>query len=42
MLVSIDQSQYQISEEPYYKEVHDEISLFEAAYAARLPMMENL
>ena len=37
--MSIDQEQYQIIEEPYYKEVHDEISLFEAAYAARLPMM---
>ncbi len=33
------EKQYRIENEPYYKEVSDEIALFEAAYAARLPMM---
>lgn len=33
------ETQYRIEEEPYYREVNGEISLFEAAYAARLPMM---
>ncbi len=32
-------NQYLIQSEPYYKEVYDEIALYEAAYAARLPMM---
>jgi len=32
-------SAYLIEKEPYYKEVGDEIALYEAAYAARLPMM---
>lgn len=32
-------SAYLIEKEPYYKEVDDEIALYEAAYAARLPMM---
>jgi len=36
---SDSKEQYLIEKEPYYKEVHDEISLYEAAYAARLPMM---
>ncbi len=31
--------QYIISKEPYYRPVADEIELFEAAYAARMPMM---
>ncbi|MFN9391162.1 MAG: CbbQ/NirQ/NorQ/GpvN family protein [Betaproteobacteria bacterium] len=31
--------QYRISAEPYYRPVADEIPLFEAAYAARMPMM---
>lgn len=30
---------YQIKEEPYYKPTHNEIQLFEAAYASRMPMM---
>ncbi|MCE5387478.1 MAG: CbbQ/NirQ/NorQ/GpvN family protein [Acidithiobacillus sp.] len=34
-----DSEQYIIPEEPYYKEVAGEIALFDAAYAARLPMM---
>ncbi|MDA8360957.1 MAG: CbbQ/NirQ/NorQ/GpvN family protein [Gammaproteobacteria bacterium] len=33
------EKQYVIAKEPYYKEVNGEIGLFEAAYAARLPMM---
>ena len=32
-------AQYQIHSEPYYRAVGDEIALFEAAYAARMPMM---
>jgi nitric oxide reductase NorQ protein len=31
--------QYVIQQEPYYRAVGDEIELFEAAYAARMPMM---
>ena len=31
--------QYVIHQEPYYRAVGDEIELFEAAYAARMPMM---
>jgi nitric oxide reductase NorQ protein len=31
--------QYRIATEPYYRAVGDEIPLFEAAYAARMPMM---
>ena len=30
---------YRIAEEPYYRPVGDEVALFEAAYAARMPMM---
>jgi nitric oxide reductase NorQ protein len=31
--------QYLILEEPYYRTVGDEVSLFEAAYSVRMPMM---
>jgi nitric oxide reductase NorQ protein len=31
--------QYRITAEPYYRSLGDEITLFEAAYAARMPMM---
>ena len=31
--------QYQVSEEPYYLPVREELTQFEAAYSARLPMM---
>ena len=31
--------QYRIHDEPYYRPAGDEIALYEAAYAARLPMM---
>ena len=35
----MDLSSYIIAAEPYYRPVKNEIALFEAAYAARLPMM---
>lgn len=31
--------QYNIKKEPYYCPVHDEVSLYEAAYGARMPVM---
>jgi len=31
--------QYRIESEPYYREVTDEVELFEAAYSVRMPMM---
>ncbi|MCW2241684.1 CbbQ/NirQ/NorQ/GpvN family protein [Azospirillum canadense] len=31
--------EFRINEEPYYRPVSDEVGLFEAAYAARMPMM---
>lgn len=34
-----DSAQYRIKKEPYYLPVHDEVALFEAAYAARMPVM---
>jgi len=34
-----DQAQYTINEEPFYQAQGDEIELYEAAYAARLPVM---
>ena len=34
-----DSAQYRIRQEPYYLPVHDEVALFEAAYAARMPIM---
>jgi nitric oxide reductase NorQ protein len=36
---SIDVEQYKIGEEPFYQPQADEVELYEAAYAARLPMM---
>ncbi|HLI09989.1 MAG TPA: CbbQ/NirQ/NorQ/GpvN family protein [Alphaproteobacteria bacterium] len=35
----MDLAGYRITTEPYYRPVGDEIALFEAAYAARMPMM---
>ena len=35
----IDQEQYLIKEEPYYRPVHNEVEMYEAAYAARMPVM---
>ncbi len=34
-----DQDQYLVQEEPYYQPQDNEVELFEAAYAARLPVM---
>ncbi|MDI6745859.1 MAG: CbbQ/NirQ/NorQ/GpvN family protein [Rhodocyclaceae bacterium] len=34
-----DIEQYRITSEPYYRSVTDEVSLFEAAYSVRMPMM---
>ncbi|MFW6021074.1 MAG: hypothetical protein ACOCPR_03175, partial [Guyparkeria sp.] len=31
--------EYRIQTEPYYRPVHDEVELYEAAYKARMPMM---
>jgi len=36
---AIDIGQFKIAKEPYYEAVGDEISLYEAAYDARMPMM---
>jgi len=35
----IDRDQYLISEEPYYRSVANEVGMYEAAYAARMPVM---
>ena len=34
-----DTAQYHIQREPYYRPVSDEVALYEAAYAARMPLM---
>jgi nitric oxide reductase NorQ protein len=34
-----DIDQYRVSEKPYYRHVADEVELYEAAYAVRMPMM---
>ena len=31
--------QYRVTEEPYYRTIADEVELYEAAYAVRMPMM---
>lgn len=36
---AVDPQQYVIKDEPYYESVGDEVSLYEAAYSARMPMM---
>jgi len=38
-LAMSDQNQYNINEEPFYQAQGDEVELYEAAYAARLPVM---
>lgn len=38
-MIDIEREQYAIGEAPYYREVADEVTLFEAAYAARMPVM---
>jgi len=35
----INKDQYLISNEPYYRPVRDEVEMYEAAYAARMPVM---
>ena len=35
----IDREQYIVREEPYYRAVADEVEMYEAAYAARMPVM---
>ncbi len=37
--LTVDPQQYVINKEPYYEEVNTEISLYEAAYGVRMPMM---
>ena len=37
--MSADAKQYLIKQEPYYRPVGNEVELYEAAYAARMPMM---
>jgi nitric oxide reductase NorQ protein len=39
MMSVVEINQYKIQKEPYYEAVGDEISLYEAAYEARMPMM---
>ena len=34
-----DTQQYMITEEPFYQSVANEVELYEAAYAERLPVM---
>jgi len=34
-----DRDQYLISNEPYYRAVGTEVDMYEAAYAARMPVM---
>lgn len=36
---AVDIEQFKIKTEPYYEPVADEVALYEAAYAARMPMM---
>jgi len=38
-MTDIDIEQYRITEEPFYEAQDDEVALYEAAYAARLPVM---
>ncbi|MGD8843785.1 MAG: AAA family ATPase, partial [Gammaproteobacteria bacterium] len=35
----IDTEQYLVHEEPYYRTLGDEVAMYEAAYAARMPVM---
>ena len=32
-------AQYMVKEQPYYRPVHDEVELYDAAYSVRMPMM---
>ncbi|MEE9447605.1 MAG: CbbQ/NirQ/NorQ/GpvN family protein [Arenicellales bacterium] len=35
----IDKDQYMVTKEPYYRSVSSEVNMYEAAYAARMPVM---
>jgi nitric oxide reductase NorQ protein len=35
----IDRDQYLIKQEPYYRPVHNEVAMYQAAYEARMPVM---
>ncbi|MEJ2619759.1 MAG: CbbQ/NirQ/NorQ/GpvN family protein [Candidatus Thiodiazotropha sp.] len=35
----IDRDQYMITQEPYYRPVHNEVEMYQAAYDARMPVM---
>ncbi|MCG7947095.1 MAG: AAA family ATPase, partial [Candidatus Thiodiazotropha taylori] len=35
----INSDQYQITEEPYYRSVGNEVEMYQAAYDARMPVM---
>jgi len=37
--MSANIKQYSVQKEPYYRPVHDEVDLYEAAYGARMPVM---
>jgi len=37
--MTVDIKQFKIKKEPYYETVNDEVTLYEAAYDARMPMM---
>jgi len=37
--IKVDPTQYIINKEPYYEETNQEVSLYEAAYGVRMPMM---
>ena len=37
--IKVDPKQYIINKEPYYEETNQEVSLYEAAYGVRMPMM---
>ncbi|HRF73639.1 MAG TPA: AAA family ATPase, partial [Accumulibacter sp.] len=34
-----DKAQFKVLDEPFYQQQHNEVALYEAAYAARLPVM---
>src|SRR3970282_1623320 len=36
---TLDMNQYQVTQEPYYRPVNNEVELYEAAYGARMPVM---
>ena len=38
-MIPSEREQYLIAQEPYYRPVGQEVELYEAAYAARMPVM---